>query len=71
MLDQDERRGRVIRDVLQDVPGLGVAEHLDAVGGGRGAGLTSELVELMVQAPPQPSWSTSGGAPPAQLIPKG
>jgi hypothetical protein len=63
--------GRVIRDVLKDAPGLLVAEHLDAVGGGRGAGLTSELVELMVQAPPQPSWSASGGSPPAQLIPKG
>jgi hypothetical protein len=34
-------------------------------------GVTSELVELMVQAHPQPSWNTSGGAPPAQLIPKG
>jgi hypothetical protein len=35
MLDQDERRGRVFGDVLKDVPGLLVAEHLDAVGGGR------------------------------------
>src|SRR5512133_1970749 len=34
-------------------------------------GGTFELVELMVQAHPRPSWSTSGGAPPAQLIPKG
>jgi hypothetical protein len=28
------------------------------------------LVELMVQAHPQPSWSASGDSPPAQLIPK-
>jgi hypothetical protein len=34
-------------------------------------GVTFELVELMVQAPPQPSWSTSDGAPSAQLISKG
>jgi len=34
-------------------------------------GVTFELVDLMVQAYPQPSWSTSGGAPPAQPIPKG
>src|SRR5512132_1223023 len=34
-------------------------------------GGTFELVELMVQAHPRPSWSTSSGSPPAQLIPKG
>jgi hypothetical protein len=32
MLDQDQRGGRIIRDVLQHIPGLLVAEHLHAVG---------------------------------------
>ena len=43
MLDQQEGGGRVIRDVLQHVPGLLVAEHLHAVGGRFGAGLGALL----------------------------
>jgi hypothetical protein len=36
VLDQDQGGGRVVGDVGQHVPGLLVAEHLDAVGGGLG-----------------------------------
>jgi hypothetical protein len=33
VLDQDERRRRVVRDLLEHVPGVLVGEHLDAIGG--------------------------------------
>jgi len=39
VLDQDQRGRRVVGDVGQHVPGLLVAEDVDAVGGGLGAGL--------------------------------
>ena len=32
MLEQDQRRGRVVRDLLQDIPRLLIGEDLDAVG---------------------------------------
>ena len=38
-----QRGGRVVRDVRQHVPGVFVAEDLDAVGGGLGAGLGARL----------------------------
>ena len=43
MLDQQQRGGRVVGDVLQDIPGLLVVEHLHAVGGRLGAGLGAGL----------------------------
>ena len=47
MLDQQQRGGRVVGDVLQHIPGLLVVEHLDAVGGGLGAGLGPGLQALL------------------------
>ena len=43
VLDQDERRGRVVRDLLEHVPGVLVGEDLDAVGGRLGTRLGAGL----------------------------
>ena len=43
VLDQHQRRGRAVRDVLQDVPRVLVGEHVDAVGGRLRAGQRAGL----------------------------
>jgi hypothetical protein len=78
------RAGRALRKCHKDGVNRGpqhLPRELNATSIGCGDGSISKvtpcwvspwrLVELMVQAHRQPSWSTSGGAPPAQLIPKG
>jgi hypothetical protein len=47
VLDQDERRRRVVRDLLEHVPGVFVREHLDAVGGRLGTRLGAGLEAVL------------------------
>ena len=55
MLEQDQRRGRVVRDVLQDVPRLVVGEDVDAVlrrlGAGGGASLGKPFFTIDAERP--------------------
>jgi hypothetical protein len=51
VLEQDDRRGRVVRDVVDDVPRFFLGEDVDAVGSRLGAGLRPGFGALEAAGP--------------------